>query len=307
MSDLLRRVQQLLAGGARALPRPGQGQTARRHRALCDVGQSDLSVARIIEAHTDALAILEEAGRRGSPASLYGVWASDGPASQVMATRLERGWRLEGTKQYCSGTSLVTDALVTAHHGGAVLMFLVPMNTPGIRVEPSNWASAAMADTATAPVSFDGVVLAEDACLRDANWYLQRPGFWHGAIGPAACWAGGAMSLIHAARELDRRDPHTRAHLGAMEAAAWSLTALLDQAGIEIDQDPGDERHQARRRALMVRHLVERTATEVLDRFGRATGPKLLAFDPQVARQHAALSIYIRQCHAERDLADIPV
>jgi hypothetical protein len=32
----------------------------------------------------------------------------------------------------------------------------------------------------------------------------------------------------------------------------------------------------------------------------------LLAFDEQVARQYAALSLYIRQCHAERDLERIP-
>jgi hypothetical protein len=164
-----------------------------------------------------------------------------------------------------------------------------------------------MADTATAPVSFDAVSVAESACLKGGNWYLERPGFWHGAIGPAACWAGGAISLVNAARKLNRRDAHARAHLGAMEAAAWSLTALLDRAGTEIDQDPKDAGQQARRRALMVRHLIERTATEVLDRFGRATGPQLLAFDHEVARQHGALTIYMRQCHAERDLETIPL
>ncbi len=61
----------------------------------------------------------------------------------------------------------------------------------------------------------------------------------------------------------------------------------------------------ARPRALKVRHLVERWCTEVLDRFGRATGPRLLCFDAQVARQYMALTVYIRQCHAERDLETI--
>jgi len=59
-------------------------------------------------------------------------------------------------------------------------------------------------------------------------------------------------------------------------------------------------------RALKVRHLIERACTEVLDRFGRATGPQLLAYDAHVARQHVALTLYIRQCHAERDLESIP-
>ena len=45
---------------------------------------------------------------------------------------------------------------------------------------------------------------------------------------------------------------------------------------------------------------------DVLDRFGRATGPQLLAFDGGIARRHAELALYIRQCHAERDLESIP-
>jgi hypothetical protein len=51
---------------------------------------------------------------------------------------------------------------------------------------------------------------------------------------------------------------------------------------------------------------AERMCTDVLDRFGRATGPHLLAFDAQMAQRHAELYLYIRQCHAERDLAAIP-
>ena len=133
------------------------------------------------------------------------------------------------------------------------------------------------------------------------GWYLTRPGFWHGAIGPAACWAGGALSLIDAVRSLDRQGPHARAQLGALEALAWNLETILDQAGREIDQDPADSAHGAKRRALICRHLIERQAVEVMDRFGRASGPQLLAFDEFAARQYAGLTIYVRQCHAEKD------
>jgi hypothetical protein len=94
--------------------------------------------------------------------------------------------------------------------------------------------------------------------------------------------------------------------MGALEAAEWGLRALLRQAGGEIDADPYDTHHRARPRALMARHLIERLCTDTLDRFGRATGPQLLAFDAQVAQRHAELALYIRQCHAERDLATIP-
>jgi hypothetical protein len=65
--------------------------------------------------------------------------------------------------------------------------------------------------------------------------------------------------------------------------------------------------HEGRRRALMTRHLVERLCTDVLDRFGRATGPQLLAFDAAVAQRYVELTLYFRQCHGERDLAAIPL
>jgi hypothetical protein len=67
-----------------------------------------------------------------------------------------------------------------------------------------------------------------------------------------------------------------------------------------------DKTGAERTRGLKVRHLIERACTEVLDRFARATGPHLLAYDAQIVRQHQALALYIRQCHGERDLAEIP-
>ncbi|HJL17616.1 MAG TPA: hypothetical protein RMH99_18275, partial [Sandaracinaceae bacterium LLY-WYZ-13_1] len=111
--------------------------------------------------------------------------------------------------------------------------------------------------------------------------------------------------LIDVARARGRADPHARAQLGALHAAAWGLSAILEQAGREIDRDPDDDANAAHARALAARHLVERLCTDVLDRFGRATGPAPLAFDAEVARRHAELALYIRQCHGERDLESL--
>ena len=305
MLELVDRIAELRA--ADALPAPGGGHTAERHRLLMGMGRDDLSLARIAEAHTDAIAILHEAGLPARRGELYGVWASDGPGSAVSAQRQDSGrWRITGTKQYCGGASFVTSALLTARCGAEVLLFDVPLSQPGIEILPSRWATPALDDTATGPVAFHDVTLPAEARIGVGGWYLQRPGFWHGAVGPAACWAGGAVSLVEAATALDRRDAHSRAHVGAMQAAVWGIHAVLDQAALEIDRDPLDLQGGARVRALMVRHLIERWCSEILDRFGRATGPQLLAYDAVVARQHMALALYVRQCHAERDLETIP-
>jgi alkylation response protein AidB-like acyl-CoA dehydrogenase len=306
VNELAGRSRDILRRGGLRLPLPGEGGTPKRHAMLMQLGREDLSVGRIAEAHTDAIAILAQQGRGGCLEGLYGVWASDGPASRLKATALaDGGWCLSGIKQYCSGASFLDAALVTAHAEEGVLLFEVPMHLAAIDVLESTWMSPALADTSTGPVSFNDVVLPATARIGPANWYLQRPGFWHGAIGPAACWAGGALSLIEAAQTLNRKDPHSRAQVGALAAIGWGLRALLDQSGGQIDRDPTDSQGEARKRALMVRHLIERWSTEVLDRFGRATGPQLLALDARVIRQHAALTVYIRQCHAERDLETI--
>jgi alkylation response protein AidB-like acyl-CoA dehydrogenase len=307
MLALDQRVRDHFRAGHWRVPLPGAGDTVRRHRRLAAFGCEDLSLARIAEGHADAVAILHEAGHTPRADCLYAVWAADGAQSRVRAERSRDGWCLHGLKQFCSGASFVDAALLTAHTACGLLLFDLAMDSAGIHVEDSRWKNAALADTATTPVSFTAVAAADDCVIGAANWYLTRPGFWHGAIGPAACWAGGALSLIAAAGRFDRPDPHSRAHQGALAAAEWALTAILDQAGREIDADPGDGQNQARVRALKVRHLIERLCTEVLDRFGRATGPHLLVGDAQVARQFAALSVYLRQCHGERDLATIPL
>jgi alkylation response protein AidB-like acyl-CoA dehydrogenase len=307
MIELKERLVELRDREAPALPLPASGQTAKRHRILCEWGRTDLSLARLGEAHADALAILAESGRASRHNALYGVWASDGPLSLLTAERLDNDhWRLRGTKQYCSGATLVAAALVTAHGEDGVLLFDVSRDDVGVRPQTSSWESHAFSDTATGPVVFDDVIVTSDRLVGGRDWYLERPGFWHGAVGPAACWAGGAVSLVDAAIKLQKRDAHARAQLGALMAAAWGLSAVLDQAGREIDEDPQDRACGARVRALKVRHLIERTCTDILDRFGRATGPQLLAYDGQIARQHAALALYIRQCHGERDLETIP-
>lgn len=264
-------------------------------------GQADLSIARLAEAHTDAMAILAERDQAPSSDGVYGVWASDGPQSRLTARPTKSGWSVCGVKQYCSGAGILDAALVTVHAPEGLLLLDIPLKITGVTVLESQWASPAFADTATGPVRFDEVGVPHACAIGPPRWYLERPGFWHGAIGPAACWAGGAQSLVDAAAKLNRTDAHSRAQVGALMAIAWGFEAVLTKAGDEIDLNPTDG-GQARKRALKVRHLIERWCTEVLDRFGQATGPQLLAHDPLVVRQYAALALYIRQCHGPKDL-----
>ncbi len=139
--------------------------------------------------------------------------------------------------------------------------------------------------------------------------YLDRPGFWHGGAGVAACWYGGALGaarvLLAACRGEGSaaRDPHALAHLGAVDALVSGLAAHLATAAAEVDADPAGP--GARLRATRLRVRVEAGASEVLDRVGRALGAGPLCLDPVQAQRAADLPVYLRQSHAERDLAGL--
>src|SRR6204780_4851819 len=86
------------------LPLPGAGRTRERWAVLADLAEDDLSLARLAEGHADAVAILAELGALQPPAgSRWGVWAAQPPGPGLTASRTDQGWRLDGTKQYCSG------------------------------------------------------------------------------------------------------------------------------------------------------------------------------------------------------------
>lgn len=84
-------------------------------------------------------------------------------------------------------------------------------------------------------------------------------------------------------------------------AALAAAEAMLLSAACYVDAEPHGERAQliARR----VRAVVEHAVDEVITRTGRALGPKTLALDGEHAQRIADLTLYVRQSHAEHDLA----
>src|ERR1700735_5394823 len=80
----------LSADYGRLLPQPGRGETALRWAVLAAVGEHNLTVARVLEAHSDALAILNEAGA-ATPEGTWGVFAAEAAPHRLEAHR--RGGR----------------------------------------------------------------------------------------------------------------------------------------------------------------------------------------------------------------------
>ncbi|HYB34873.1 MAG TPA: acyl-CoA dehydrogenase [Mycobacterium sp.] len=291
-----------LAAGELELPLPGSGATAQRWRRLAALAQDDLVAGRLAEAYTDAVAILAELGGPDpKPDQLWGVWAAESRGAMLRA-RTENGEAtLDGVKVWCSGVSLCTHALVTARlDSGERGLFAVELSRT--RALPSTWRNPGMAETDTRSVGFDGVPA---VAVGAPGEYLTRPGFWHGAIGVSACWLGGAGAVaepLYAAAADASPDPHTLAHLGAVDAALAAAKALLTSAAAEVDRDPLDVSGTAELLARRARPVVETAVDEAITRTGRALGPAPLCLDADHARRVADLTVYVRQSHAERDL-----
>lgn len=301
-------VKHWLESGRLELPLPASGRTAERWQRLARLAEEDIVAARIAEAHTDAVAILHELGGKPPDSDqLWGVWAAESSDDALIATTISGGTViLNGTKVWCSGAGFCTHALVTARlDDGRCGLFAVPVTEPAVKALPTTWWNVGMAGSDTRAVQFTN---ARAVAVGDPDDYLTRPGLWHGAIGVAACWLGGARRVaepLYRCATSESADAYSLAHLGAVDAALAAGDAILAAAAAQIDADPFDRSNTAQLLARRVRTVVEHAAEEAITRTGRALGPGPLCQDGRHAQRVADLTIYIRQSHAERDLAEL--
>ena len=82
------KLHRLVAAGLDRLPMAGAGQTLERWQMLGQVASHDLSLAKLFEGHTDALAILAElGGPEPEPESLWGTWCAEPPDARLQIRR----------------------------------------------------------------------------------------------------------------------------------------------------------------------------------------------------------------------------
>jgi alkylation response protein AidB-like acyl-CoA dehydrogenase len=300
-------LRALVDAGFDRLPLPGQGRTLERWRMLGAVAERDLGLVKLFEGHTDALAILAELRADAPPSgSRWGVWAAEAPEVRLRIQRREDDVSrhdevdLFGTKAWCSGAASLTHALVTCRDSAdRPQLVAVALEQPGVRISTRNWHAVGMAATASAEVHFEHV---RAHLVGAPGAYVSRPGFWHGGGGIAACWFGAAQLLAHTlhAAAKDKRDSHRSAHLGAVDVALDSAAAVLRETAAWIDRTP---RADPIRPVLRARLQVEQAATAILEHACRALGAGPLCRDEAFAHCAADLPVFLRQSHAERDLA----
>lgn len=296
-------------------PQTSVGTALRRWQLLSGLGRTDLVVARLLEGHLDALAILAEVGRTPVPGALYGVWASASGGTGLSLRESAEGEVLSGTMRFCSGAALLDRALTTCRNEAADLLLLdIGVRGPELHPVPGSWPALGMDASLSLDVQVDDLLVDPSAVVGPAGFYAERPGLHFGGIGVAAVWLGGLQGLLDATlRVLGDRAPddHALAHLGAVTVALESAAATLVSAAERLRLVPMDPATtlpalptpELARVALLCRSAVEAAVEVGMRALPRVVGPVALGRDGDFAHRLADLEVFVRQHHAERDLA----
>lgn len=178
-------------GGLGAGTEPQGAALARQLLVLCGSGSG--AIARIFEAHLNALLLIQ---RYGTPAQqrqaaadalaghLFGLWVTDPPGAKPLS---RVGGVLAGRKGPCSGAGHCTRALltVTTEHGTSLALIALRGNEPITPIAGLHGMRAA----ANGVITLDGVAAPESCLVGQPGDYLREPLFSCGA------WRGSAASL----------------------------------------------------------------------------------------------------------------
>ena len=288
------------------LPVPARGDTLRLWESLATLGAADLTVARVVEPHLDALAILDEAGRRAQPVgAVWGVFAAEG------------GERLRAAS--------TDDGAVDAHGHQAVVLPRRPSHPRaghGLGRRVPAWALRG------GPRSSRRESPAGNALggARPRPGAQHRPRVRRRAGPPARCRRGGTSSgraspgVASAWPRSGTAQPWPWLDGCARPRPTASLTRSRWPTSVpSTSRSPGHEPSSSTRHRSWtapgsrprtppgspcgsVRSVAD-TVDEVLLRSGHALGPGPLATEGEHAGRVSDLALYVRQHHAERDAA----
>lgn len=192
---------------------------------LMRIGQGNLSLGRLYEAHVNALHLIACYGTDSQRAwassgeDIFALWVTDPPGGGVTMRHHGHTIRLTGSKQFCSGAGHATAALFTATDSDASTRMLILQLGHGETVSPLPAPLAGMRAAVTGAVDFTGCEIPETAILGKPGDYLRDPVFSVGAWRGSAVACGGLIALldeaIHHLKQSGRWDnPHTQSRIG---------------------------------------------------------------------------------------------
>ena len=271
---------------------------------LLVLGRTDIPLSRLAEGHIDALRILTQARSRAAPDALYGVWASRSQRTGIRAQPVTgRGLRLDGTLRFASGAGLLDRALVPVWLDDRTHL-LVDLAVDELPMDASVWCTSAMAASRSYELRLEGVLVAVTAQVGPPNFYLDRPGFFPGGVGVAACWAGGGARLMDLlCHRLTKPGQPQQLRIGRIRTDLAAAVAVVRAAGLSLDGlDPASDTnwHQL---ATEVRSAVADAVRRIVAETRLAAGPAGMALDEALSHAVLDLELYALQQNSDADAA----
>ena len=284
---------------------------------LVEVGQGNLAVGRIIEAHVNALHLIACYGsaaqqrRAREDGLLHALWVTD-PADGGLRMRQDGdSIALQGGKQFCSGAGHAEAAVVTATDPEGNVRMLVLRMKGDAAVTPLPSPLQGMRAAVTGAVNFTGCATQADSVLGQPGDYLREPVFSTGAWRGSAVALGGLVALLeHAIAQLKatgRLDtPHAQARIGQALIARESSRHWVSAAA-RIAEDATAEAGFRIATVGLARIAVETACLDAMRLVQRSLGLSSFRQGNPIELICRDLSTYLRQPAPDEVLTEAAV
>lgn len=279
-------------------------------RCLAKVASVNLSVARLLEGHVNALRLIELLGtenqRREVNATLeqdafLGVWGADGADPLRLDT--ETG-TLRGSKIYSSGLGTVTHALVSVDVASTTQLGLVNVRET-CRQDSDRWSMSGMRATRSGAFEFTGISSDAVMWIGPPDSYMTEPTFIGGVWRIAALQLGATIGLVETVSgqlaDMGRLDAEAQLiRLTPLVMRALAAEELTRRAAEFAESDAARKTpERAVALSASARLLTEEIGLQAITASEQSLG--LIHFDKtsQSGRMARDLAVYLRQ--AARD------
>ena len=298
-----------------------------------EIAKADMATARCWEGHVNAMVIIEGLANEAQKARWFGdvckeghIWAvwsgeplSKKPGENGIGTWLERvsgGWRLRGSKVFCSGASDADRAILMVNPAGpggareapaeSLLMLACNMHDPTISHDGSWWDPIGMRASVSYRIDFANTFIPDENLIGGPGSYMHDN--WQTRFIPqyAATFLGAAEAaydyVLHYIKTQNKvEDPFIQQHIGKMAINVETAHLWLKHVADLWQTDP-DESVLAGSRA---RHLIEHLALDTVQRGIRACGARALNRPSRLEKIYRDLSFYVRHDNDDHNLATI--
>ena len=275
-------------------------------RALIDLAQVNLPLARLFEGHVNALRLVQlhadpalvsavlTAVREGA---MLGVWGADD--GEPVTLDVSSG-ALSGRKRYASGLGVVTHAIVTARSGESLQLCLVDVRDHA-PADKAAWSMSGMRATASGTYDVSAIPPAAVTSLGPSDCFTTEPGLVGGVWRIAAVQLGGVYGLLEAARNHLRmngrlEDPMQTARLTPLFYRAEAAKLLVERAAAMAEGPAGSALpERAVSQSIATRLMSEEIAQDAIQVVERCVGLPHFADESDSGRIARDLATYVRQ------------